>query len=112
MPYQLPEISIAPAKGGTVEGKNIARSIAGMSALTWSGEAIPGGYATDAWAFGTLAGHKVLVVLAETDADKKVTIHLRGDNKIALFGLVASSTSRRALVDALVPGTEPLLYVD
>ena len=92
--------------------KHFAASIAEVSTLIWNGEAIPGGYATMAWAFGTYSGHKILIVLAETDADNKTTIHLRGDDKTALFGLVASSTARKNLVAALVPGMEPIVYVD
>ena len=112
MPYHLPEISIAPFKGKETKEKHFASSVAEMSTLIWNGEAIPGGYATMAWAFGTFSGHKVLIVLAETDADNKTTIHLRGDDATALFGLVASITARRDLVAALVPGMEPVLYVD
>jgi hypothetical protein len=112
MPFQLPEIPIAPTRSAESPPKQLASSIAEMSTLIWNGEAIPGGYATMAWAFGTLSGHKVLVVLAETDADSRTTIHLRGDDKTTLFGLVASSMARRDLVAALLPGMEPVQYVD
>jgi hypothetical protein len=111
MPFQLPEIPITPIQSGESPPKQLASSIAEMSTLIWNGEAIPGGYATMAWAFGTLSGHKVLVVLAETDADGRTTIHLRGDDRVTLFGLVASTVARRDLVAALLPGMEPL-YVD
>lgn len=112
MPFHLPEIPIAPIKGGYESQKNLAASTAEMSTLIWNGEAIPGGYATMAWAFGTLSGHKVLIVLAETDADTRTTIHVRGDDKAVLVGLVASGTARRDLVEALVPGMEPVIFAD
>lgn len=111
LPFQLPEIPIGPIEGESPP-KNLSSSIAEMSTLIWNGEAIPGGYATMAWAFGTLSGHKVLAVLAETDADNKTTLHLRGDDTTTLFGLVASRSVRRDLVAALLPGMEPVYYVD
>jgi hypothetical protein len=107
MPNQLPEIPIierTKSSSMLFEENGMAIKIANISSLTWNGEAIPGGYVTRAWAFATLSGNRVMAVLAESDSDKKLALHFRGDDKFVLYSLIGSSSAREAIVAALAPG--------
>jgi hypothetical protein len=115
MPNQLPEIPIierTKSSSMLFEENGMAIKIASISSLTWNGEAIPGGYVTRAWAFATLAGQRVMAVLAESDSDKKLALHFRGDDKFVLYSLTGSNSAREAMVAALAPGMVPRVYSD
>jgi len=113
MPYHLPEVPLADEAPENIMGgpsdNAMMRAVANMSCLVWNGEAIPGGYVTRAWAFATLSGKRVLAVMSESDSDKKVSLHMRGDDPFVLYGLIGAQQNRSQVVAALAPEFTPLL---
>ena len=118
LPYHVPEIPLALARNkddmGHFDNKanHLMRALANMSSLVWNGEAIPGGYVTRAWAFSTLYGQRILAVLSESDSDKKLALHFRGDDRHVLYGLVGPLRNRQRVVAALTPEFEPVQLLD
>ncbi|KAL7568555.1 hypothetical protein ACA910_002667 [Epithemia clementina (nom. ined.)] len=118
MPFHLPEVPVARKSSKTTSllepshlyGKenHMMSTLANMSSLVWNGEAIPGGYVTRAWAFATLQGQRVLAVLSESDSDKKLALHFRGDDPYVLYGLVGPPRNRQRVVMALTPALSPV----
>ena len=111
MPFHVPELLVTD-EGVPLnhpKANELMRKVSDMSCLVWNGEAIPGGYVTRAWALSTLSGSRVLAVMAESDSDKKVSIHFRGDDVHVLYGLVGPPSSREQVVAALAPEFLPVL---
>ena len=120
MPYHVPEVPVAHKSTNRnhddddddgLYGKQsrMMTTLANMSCLVWNGEAIPGGYVTRAWAFATLQGQRVLAVMSESDSDKKMTMHFRGDDPYVLYGLVGPPRNRFRVVAALTPELTPVV---
>ncbi len=89
----------------------ISKKIATMSKLNWPGEAIPGGFAASAWAFSTLSGHHILCIFAVSDDQGnnpgRQALYFRSDSRSALFALVSSPLSRKAVVNAMLRDLVP-----
>ena len=104
-PYQLDAMGIVSSAGKRTKADNpITRMISKMASLTWEGEAIPGGVATNLWAFMTLSGHRLYCVLTENDDQTQQTLHFRGDDRRVLYSIAGSKISREAVVASLLPG--------
>jgi hypothetical protein len=88
------------------------KKLANLATLHWTGEAIPGGFVSKAWAFSTLAGHRVLCALAEIDASKTSSqgfeLYFRGEETAFLLALTGSKTARSHVVSALLPAMLPV----
>lgn len=87
--------------------------LAALATVKFEGNPIPGGEITKLWAFVSLSGRRVLFVLAESQGDERrgrtdKTIHVRGDDKQLLSCLAGTSSARKALVAAILPGLQPL----
>jgi hypothetical protein len=94
-PYLLAPLKIVKhGEQPTMPEPNLlTRKIAMMSSLTRDGEAIPGGVATNMWAFMTLSGQWVFCVVTESaspNLESQQTFYFRGDNQSVLFSLVGS----------------------
>jgi hypothetical protein len=97
----------------THEKKSLTAKVGALSALTWDGEAIPGGYATKAWAFMTLSGKRILALLTESESkvssQPELSLHLRADDRLLLFSLVGSKAAQDRVAITLTPGLFPYI---
>ena len=111
-PHQLAPMKVAAAPKDQRQSEQtvnpMTRKIAKMAALTWEGEAIPGGVATNLWAFMTLGGYRAYCVLTENDDQTQQTLHFRGDDRKVLFSLAGSKSSRESVVASMLPGMVPV----
>lgn len=80
----------------------IGQNVAASSSLFFEGEAIPGGVATNLWAFMSLTGQRVMAIMTEAE-NGTTELHLRSDSSPLLYSLVGSSDARKLVVSALVP---------
>lgn len=111
MQHQAPPLQLlaAPTESSSdiVNSINpVTQKIARMSSLTWEpSSSLPDGILDDTttrlWAFMTLQGHRVLVVV------QKDVLRMRGDDAQALLSLVSSSGSRHSFVASLLSDRRP-----
>ena len=86
------------------QSDRVSQKIAAMSQISWSGEAIPGGFAEKAWALSTLTGERVLGIYAEADSGEPA-LFFRGDSDSVLQSL---SLALETVVSSLLPDMLPL----
>ena len=107
-PHQLEAMNIHSSLDKRTNADNpITRTIAKISSLNWEGEAIPGGVATNLWAFMTRSGYRMYCVLTENDDQTQQTLHFRGDDRALLYSVAGSKNSRESVVASLLPGMVP-----
>jgi hypothetical protein len=116
MPHQLPPVKLErkdqeESRLQQEINDPISKKIATMSKLDWPGEAIPGGFAANAWAFSTLSGHHILCIFAVSDDQGnnpgRQALYFRSDSRSALFALVSSPLTRKAVVNAMLRDLVP-----
>lgn len=105
LPFSLAPLTIVDQSDQSANPTT--RKISTMASLMWEGEAVPGGVATNLWAFQTLSGHRILCVLTESEtpeAQSEQNLFFRGDSKPLLFSLICSKEARDSVVSAMIQG--------